>query len=350
MTDSPRSSSSTSSRREFLKTSAAGVAAVSGLSLARSAHAAGGEAIKIGMLGCGGRCSGAAAQALSLGKDVKLAGMADVFEKRMRGRQDWFKANYPDQFTATDETCAFGLDGYKKVIEASDAVLIACASKYHAFYAEEAVKAGKHVFCVQIAHRSGKFIRFHAKGIVRLPTGDAAKEDFVIAFKTGKRLVCHACDNYFFVWVYIRADGRDIFIGQNLDTRAIEPEKFTICTVSIAMTVRIFVPAVFGKPIVLADLVHPNHLPVIHARREIIGNVILHPRRRNRTFQGQVNIRDGHFSPEACLTCRHCCDGRIRKVSGWLYARRPDITLGSLQIFLVGQRRHIPKDLTFPGD
>ena len=40
----------------------------------------------------------------------------------------------------------YGLDGYKAVIAASDAVLIACASKYHSFYAEEAVKAGKHVF------------------------------------------------------------------------------------------------------------------------------------------------------------------------------------------------------------
>jgi len=83
MTQSQRSPSSTASRREFLKTSAVGMAAASGLPLARSAHAAGSEAIKIGMLGCGGRCSG---------------------------------------------------------------VLIACASKYHPFYAEEAVKAGKHVF------------------------------------------------------------------------------------------------------------------------------------------------------------------------------------------------------------
>jgi myo-inositol 2-dehydrogenase / D-chiro-inositol 1-dehydrogenase len=146
MTDSPRSFASTTSRREFLKTSAAGVAAVSALSLARSAHAAGGESIKIGMLGCGGRCSGAAAQALAQGKDVKLAGMADVFEKRMRGKRDWFQANFPEQFIATDETCTHGLDGYQRVIEASDAVLIACASKYHAFYAEAAVKAGKHVF------------------------------------------------------------------------------------------------------------------------------------------------------------------------------------------------------------
>jgi myo-inositol 2-dehydrogenase/D-chiro-inositol 1-dehydrogenase len=135
------------SRREFLKSSAAvGAAAVGGLSLARSAHAQGKQEIRIGMLGCGGRCSGAGAQALGLGKDVKLAGLCDVFESRMRVKHDWFKANFPDQFVATDAACTFGLEGYKAVLEACDAVLIACASKYHPFYAEEAVKAGKHVF------------------------------------------------------------------------------------------------------------------------------------------------------------------------------------------------------------
>jgi predicted dehydrogenase len=133
-------------RRGFLRASTAGAAALTGLSIARSAHAAGAQEIKIGMIGCGGRCSGAAAQALGVGKDVKLAGMADVFEDRMQSRRDYFKAKFADQFIATDETCASGLEGYRAVIDASDAVLIACASKYHAFYAEEAIKAGKHVF------------------------------------------------------------------------------------------------------------------------------------------------------------------------------------------------------------
>jgi len=146
MTNSVPQPSDQPSRRAFLQESAVGAATVCGLSLARSAHAAGNEAIKIGMLGCGGRCSGAAADALSLGKDVKLVGMMDVFEDRMRDKRAWFKERFPDQFLATDETCTSGLGGHRAVIEASDAVLIACASKYHAFYAEEAVKAGKHVF------------------------------------------------------------------------------------------------------------------------------------------------------------------------------------------------------------
>ena len=137
----------TASRRTFLKsTAAAGAATVGGLSLARSAHGAGKQEIRVGMIGCGGRCSGAAAAALSVGPDVKLAAMTDVFESRMRAKREYFSTKNPDQFVATDDTCAYGLDGYKRVIESVDAVLIACASKFHSFYALEAIKAGKHVF------------------------------------------------------------------------------------------------------------------------------------------------------------------------------------------------------------
>ena len=134
------------SRREFLKTSATAGAAAYSLNLARSAHAAGSQSIRIGMIGCGGRCGGAAAQALSVGPDVKLAAMTDVFENRMRAKREYFKAKHADQFVANDDACVSGLDGYKRVIEESDAVLIACASKFHSYYAEKAIEAGKHVF------------------------------------------------------------------------------------------------------------------------------------------------------------------------------------------------------------
>ncbi|MHB8974511.1 MAG: Gfo/Idh/MocA family protein [Pirellulaceae bacterium] len=135
-------------RRTFLKSTAAAVSAVaaSRLIMPQFVHAAGNQEIRIGMIGCGGRCSGAADQALSLGPDVKLVGMSDVFQKRMEEKREIFRTKYPAQFLATPDTCVHGLNGYQAVIEASDAVLIACASKYHSFYAEEAVKAGKHVF------------------------------------------------------------------------------------------------------------------------------------------------------------------------------------------------------------
>ena len=50
--------------------------------------------------------------------------MADIFENRMQAKRDYFRAKFPDQFAATGETCVVGLEGYKTVIEASDAVLI----------------------------------------------------------------------------------------------------------------------------------------------------------------------------------------------------------------------------------
>src|SRR5512137_1272953 len=84
-------------RRDFLKTSAAGAAGLAGLSLARSAHAAGKEEIKIGMIGCGGRCSGAAAESLKAGPFVKLVAMYDVFADRVERSWSNMKERYPDQ-------------------------------------------------------------------------------------------------------------------------------------------------------------------------------------------------------------------------------------------------------------
>jgi myo-inositol 2-dehydrogenase / D-chiro-inositol 1-dehydrogenase len=134
------------SRRDFLKTAAAGAAAATGLSIARSAHAAGSEVVKIGMIGCGGRCSGAANEALQAGPYVKLVAMCDLFEDRVQGKLNWFKKQHPDQVVVDKDHAFVGFDGYKKVIDSADVVLIACASKFHPMYAEAAIKAGKHVF------------------------------------------------------------------------------------------------------------------------------------------------------------------------------------------------------------
>ena len=72
------------SRRQFLQRSAAsGAAAYGALSLARGVHAAGSDVIKVGLIGCGGRGSGAAANAMNAGKDVRLVAMADVFAERI---------------------------------------------------------------------------------------------------------------------------------------------------------------------------------------------------------------------------------------------------------------------------
>ncbi len=137
-----------SSRRDFLKasaTAATGTVAV-GLGVPRSVHAAGSDDIRIGMIGTGGRGTGAAGQSMRAGKDVKLVAMCDVFEDRVQRSRQTLKAQAADQVLVDDDHCFVGFDGYQKVIDSVDVVLIACASKFHPMYAEAAIKAGKHVF------------------------------------------------------------------------------------------------------------------------------------------------------------------------------------------------------------
>jgi len=133
------------SRRDFLKASVT-AAAMGGLAISRSAHAAGDETIKIGMIGSGGRCSGAARESMAAGPYVKLVAMCDVFQDRVQAHRKALKKQYPDQVIVDDDHCFVDFDGYQKVIDSADVVLIACASKFHPMYAEAAIKAGKHVF------------------------------------------------------------------------------------------------------------------------------------------------------------------------------------------------------------
>lgn len=133
-------------RREFLKTSAGGAAALAGLSIARSAHAEGQQVVKIGMIGAGGRCSGAAVESMRAGPFVKLVAMCDVFEGRVRAARNRLKKMLPDQVQVDDDHCLAGFDVQQKVIDSVDVVLIACASKFHPMYAEMAIKSGKPVF------------------------------------------------------------------------------------------------------------------------------------------------------------------------------------------------------------
>jgi len=134
-------------RRDFLKkASLGGAAALAGLSIARGAHAAGNEVVKIGMIGCGGRCAGAAAESLKAGPFVKLAAMYDVFPERLEAKRKFFKESSPEQMIVDDAHCFTDFKGYQKVIESVDVVLIACASKFHPMYSLAAIQAGKHVF------------------------------------------------------------------------------------------------------------------------------------------------------------------------------------------------------------
>lgn len=135
-------------RRSFLKRSAvaASTAVTAAHGIAVNAFATGSDSIRVGMIGCGGRNTGAAAQALTADPGARLVAMCDIFMDRVTARRDRLKAQMKDQVDVSDDHCFAGFDGYKHVIEASDVVLIANAAKFHPFHSMAAIEAGKHVF------------------------------------------------------------------------------------------------------------------------------------------------------------------------------------------------------------
>lgn len=128
------------SRRDFLSSSAAALAVGGG------SYAAGSDVIRVGMIGAGGRCTEAAGQAMDADKGVRLVAIGDLLVDRAQEKCNALKVKWPDQVTATNDHCFGGFDAYKRVIEASDVVLIANAAKFHPLHMMAAIQAGKHVF------------------------------------------------------------------------------------------------------------------------------------------------------------------------------------------------------------
>lgn len=137
-----------SQRREFLKASAllAGGALLSTIPLA-GAYAAGSDTIKIALVGCGGRGTGAAFQALQTKQNVKLVAMADAFRDRL---DDSYKPLFDkfgkDKVDVPEDKKFVGFDAYKKAIAEADVVLLATPPGFRPIHFEEAIKRNKHVF------------------------------------------------------------------------------------------------------------------------------------------------------------------------------------------------------------
>ena len=146
--DTPKAVSTT--RRDFLRTSAAlaGTAILGELPIGRSAYAAGSDAIKIGLIGCGGRGTGAAVNALNAGKDIRLVALADVFSDKLQAARQKLKTARPEQVAVDDDHCFAGFDAYQRLIDSGvDVVLIAPTSHFIPTHLQAAIEAGKHVFC-----------------------------------------------------------------------------------------------------------------------------------------------------------------------------------------------------------
>jgi predicted dehydrogenase len=134
-------------RRDFIKTSLAAslVAAIPGnLGL----HAAGSDMIRIGMIGCGGRATGATIDCLDAAPGVEVVAMFDLFQDRVDKSLAKLREKHPDKIKVMPDKCFTGFDGYKKVCALPDVNLIVTAAPpgFRPIHLQAAVEAGKNVF------------------------------------------------------------------------------------------------------------------------------------------------------------------------------------------------------------
>jgi predicted dehydrogenase len=153
-------------RRHFLRNSTTaavgGVIATSAISRAVDASAAALPAIKVGLIGCGGRGTGAALQALKADPGVRLTALADVFADRLDSSLATLKkmTAVANRIDVTPATSFVGLDAYQKLIASGvDVVLLASTPAFRPEHFRAAVAAGKHVFCEKPVAVDGPGIR-----------------------------------------------------------------------------------------------------------------------------------------------------------------------------------------------
>jgi predicted dehydrogenase len=138
-------------RRDFIQTGTLASVALAAPSILHAATIKAGDRIKIGLIGCGGRGSGAARNALAGDSGVVLWAMADVFPEKIESSLKNFTAAYastPDRVNVPKERQFTGLDAYKEMLKSDvDVVLLAAPPGFRPLHFGAAVEAGKHIFC-----------------------------------------------------------------------------------------------------------------------------------------------------------------------------------------------------------
>lgn len=154
-------SKSSINRRKFIKGSAV---AAGGLILNLpdiKGYHLGNDEIKVCLIGCGGRGTGAAAQALSTEHNVKLVAMADVFVDRLEGSLSTLKEKFTgtDKIQVKDGNKFVGFDAYKEAMAQADVVILTTPPGFRPIHFEAAVNAGKNIFTEKPMATDGPGIR-----------------------------------------------------------------------------------------------------------------------------------------------------------------------------------------------
>tara|TARA_Y100000385_G_scaffold277168_1_gene323794 strand:- start:969 stop:2294 length:1326 start_codon:yes stop_codon:yes gene_type:complete len=162
-------------RRQFIKTTAAvsGAALLNPMSIHASAYVKGEDHIDVALIGCGGRGTGAALQALKAKSNVRIVAMADAFQDQIDKCYGYINEHHegsPDQIAVKDNNKYAGFEGYKEAIDQADVVILTTPPGFRPYHFEYAIEKGKHVFME-------KPVAVDAPGIRKvLAAGEKAKQ------------------------------------------------------------------------------------------------------------------------------------------------------------------------------
>ncbi len=138
------------SRRDFIRNATAvavGTAAAARFQGLVGAHAAGSDEIRVGLVGCGGRGTGAAGNVLAAAPGVKIVALADAFKDRLDACRTRLAEQHPDTATVAEDHCFVGLDAYQQLLKTDiNYVILASPPGFRPIHIRAAIEAGKNIF------------------------------------------------------------------------------------------------------------------------------------------------------------------------------------------------------------
>src|ERR1044072_8520694 len=150
------------SRRDFIKTSAVAIGATVATNLINNAaYAAGSDEIRIGLVGCGGRGTGAVEKAFGSAQGVKLVAMGDAFKDRLDESKATLAKKNADKMEVSNDRSFVGFDAYERVINAKEVnyIILATPPGFRPTHLKAAVAAGKNIFTEKPVAVDGAGIR-----------------------------------------------------------------------------------------------------------------------------------------------------------------------------------------------